>query len=242
MAFGLAPPQPVSLRRLRGLARLKPTEEEAIRSLKPTSFSPGSVLSSPSNPGAYIVLSGWCARRLGQGARDSRAALLVLPGDGIGLHAPHWAADELPVVALTPVIVAQAAELKRVLQQFPGAHPQLAEACRLATESEQQYCLNALSRLGQQSASQRIAHLLLEVRTRLAQVGLAGENSFPLPISQNIIAQLLGLSLVHLNRTLRQMRQEGLIQLDAGRVKLLKPEVLASLSGAAWTPQPAESR
>jgi CRP-like cAMP-binding protein len=62
---------------------------------------------------------------------------------------------------------------------------------------------------------------------------------FQLPVTQDVVAHALGLSLVHLSRTLRQMRNEGAIALQPGRVQLLKPDILAAAANfphtASWS-------
>ncbi len=90
--------------------------------------------------------------------------------------------------------------------------------------------LDHIVRLGRQTAYERMAHLLLELRWRLAEVGLGDERKFPLPLTQEVLADALGLSIVHVNRTLQQLRREGLLEMRAGFVELLKPDVLIATS------------
>ena len=61
-------------------------------------------------------------------------------------------------------------------------------------------------------------------------VGLADETSVPIPLTQEIMADALGLSVVHLNRTLQQLRRNQLIEFKSGHVKLLQPEQLADIA------------
>jgi len=58
---------------------------------------------------------------------------------------------------------------------------------------------------------ERTAHLLLELYDRLHIVGLADNGSFACPLSQNVLADALGLSTIHVNRVLRQLRERGLV-------------------------------
>jgi CRP-like cAMP-binding protein len=157
----------------------------------------------------------------------------------------RWAGDRLPVVALTPAITAEARLLNAVVKLGATEHTGLVEACARATWREQVYCLNAMARLGQQSAYQRIAHLLLELHARLESVGLASRNGFQAPVTQAVLAQALGLSLVHLSRTLRQMRREGAIAFEPGRIEILKPDALAEAAqfphGADWLEEITET-
>jgi CRP-like cAMP-binding protein len=220
---------PVSLRRLASFAPLSPCDELLVKQLKPQTLPSNSLLSEPlaQNELTWIVLSGWCARVRFLADGQRQIIHLLLPGDILGAGAACWAGDRLPAVTLTPAIVADAAPLRAVVKLAPPEHARLIEACERAAWCEQAYCLNAIVRLGQQSAYQRLAHLLLEIQTRLDSVGLAGPRGFQLPVTQGVLAHTLGLSLVHLSRTLRQMRKEGLIAFQPGRIELLKPDVLA---------------
>jgi CRP-like cAMP-binding protein len=97
-------------------------------------------------------------------------------------------------------------------------------------------------RLGRQTALERTAHLFLELRQRLAAVGLADGARFPLPLTQEVLADTLGLSIVHMNRTLQQLRREGLVEVKSGWARLLDPAALAARCAfAAPAPAPAAS-
>ena len=85
-------------------------------------------------------------------------------------------------------------------------------------------------RLGRQTAYERMAHLLLELHGRLAEIGEARGESFHLPIKQEVLADALGLSLVHVNRTLQQMRRDGLIDMRGAQLTLLNRAVLEAAS------------
>lgn len=228
---------PVSLRRLASLASLTSCEEQLIRRLKLKTLPANSALltSGDQEEQSWIVLSGWCARvkSLEEGRRQ--IFHLVLPGDVIGAGAANWAGDHLPAITLTPAIMADASPLKAAVSLAAAEHAGLVEACRRAAWCDQTYCLNAIVRLGQQSAYERLAHLLLEINERLESVGLVGTRGFELPVTQSVIAHTLGLSLVHVSRTLRQMRKQGAIAFRPGRIELLRPDTLAAVANFSRT-------
>ncbi len=219
--------RPVSLKRLASLAPLALADEMLIRRLKPRTLAAGTTLTE-TDGGAWIILDGWCARM--RHLPDGRRQIinLLLPGDSVNICADRWAGDGLSVVALTPVIAVDAEPVRSAIKQSPAAHVGLAQACERATWCEQVYCLNGIVRLGQQNAYERLAHIILEVQERLAAVDLVNGSGFQLPVTQDIVANALGLSLVHLSRTLRQMRGEGVIALRPGHIDILKPDVLAT--------------
>lgn len=88
-----------------------------------------------------------------------------------------------------------------------------------------------LVNIGARPAEQRVAHLFSELLLRLRAVGLVEDNRYELPVTQQDLAETLGLSSVHVNRVLQRLRADGLIALKGG--SLLIPDVgrLRALSG-----------
>jgi len=84
--------------------------------------------------------------------------------------------------------------------------------------------------LGRRTALARMAHLFCELNVRLGIVGLAEENSFDFPLTQSELSECLGLTSVHVNRTLQEMRRTGLVEAESRRVRILD---LDGLKGAA---------
>jgi DNA-binding transcriptional regulator LsrR (DeoR family) len=76
-------------------------------------------------------------------------------------------------------------------------------------------------------ATERMSHLLLEIYHRLASVRLAQDHRFDLLLTQEQLSDVLGLSAVHINRTLQTLRREGLIECHGAHVRLLRPDDLA---------------
>ena len=72
--------------------------------------------------------------------------------------------------------------------------------------------------LGRRDADTRLAHFLLELGARLALVGLGNKAGYDCPLTQYHLADALGLSAVHVNRVLRQLRENGLLTFRDGRV------------------------
>jgi CRP-like cAMP-binding protein len=163
-----------------------------------------------------FVLSGWALRtRL---LRDGRRQVLsfLLPGDFVG---------ELPagcmVAATTETTTASAgAFLQDVKDSGPSTHG-IAKAMKAAADLERDWLLERIVRLGKLSARARLGHLFLELHHRLNRIGLAPQGEFRLPVTQDILSENVGISMVHANRSLQQMRRDGLIDLKGGRLRLL---------------------
>jgi CRP-like cAMP-binding protein len=83
-----------------------------------------------------------------------------------------------------------------------------------------------LLNIGQRSAYERMAHLLCEIYVRLSLVGMAQNGDCALPLTQTELADALGISAVHTNRTLQTLRSEGLIVLQRGRLQIPDPRRL----------------
>jgi CRP-like cAMP-binding protein len=169
--------------------------------------------------GAQAILSGWACRvrQLADGRRQ--IIEIVLPGDVVGLCARKRPLSLTAVVALTPVRMVEAHELSTVWRDSDN-FPNLSAALEIAAAEEEFYLLAQIVRLGRQTAYERIAHFFCELECRLAARDMIVAGSFPMPMTQEAIADSVGLSVVHVNRTLQQMRRERAIDLSKGRLQI----------------------
>jgi CRP-like cAMP-binding protein len=175
-------------------------------------------------PQAQIVLSGWACRvqMLSDGRRQ--IVSLMLPGDLIGMCRQRDPLASSSVLALTDVVTCLAPEPRQ------GQHGTgLAEAYAVSGALDELYLLRHITRLGRLSAYERTADLLLEIHERLTLAGIASGNMFPMPLTQEMLADTLGLTSVHVNRTLQTMRRDGSVSLRAGTAVLSDPAHLANM-------------
>jgi len=227
---GLRPLEPV-VRRLRVLHALPDAEVELVRSLatRRERRLPGEELITEGDNAArpQFILSGWACRQrvLPDGRRQIFSFLL--PGDGFALNT-RAGAELSTVTALTVLETVDAEPLLDAVQA--GRAPAIARALAAMDAMEHKLLLDHVVRLGRQTAYERIAHMLLELQRRLEIAGLGDGQRFPLPLTQEILADALGLSIVHVNRTLQQLRRERLIELRSGVTILLQRELLASIA------------
>jgi CRP-like cAMP-binding protein len=177
-----------------------------------------------------LLLAGWACRM--RVFPDGRRQIFefILPGEMYGLCLRPHAVALSNAIALTPVTIADASPIRDVLANRKGEFPNLVGALHCAASLDELHLLNQLVRVGRQSAYERVAHLVLELHERLDAVGLASGDSIPLPLTQEILADALGLSIVHLNRTLQQLRRDGLISLKSGVMRLLAPGRLTEIA------------
>jgi CRP-like cAMP-binding protein len=227
-----------ALRRLQGLAPLTDSDREAIRRVGSyrDSLPAGAELQQEGScGGARIMASGFACRQrvLPDGRRQIFDFLIA--GDLIGVAADQPLA-RTAIAALTPVDTLPAALLRECAadaQRFPG----LCAAVARCAHEEQTRLLDHVVRLGRQTGYERTAHLLLELGDRLAAAGLGDRRRFPMPLTQEALADALGLSVVHVNRILQQLRRERLIELRSGEAVLLEREFLMEI--ADYRPRPS---
>jgi CRP-like cAMP-binding protein len=151
----------------------------------------------------------------------------LVPGDTIAASADHGMAP-YAVVALTQLLL---------VGRAPGFVPNddereaISRADALGAAQRQERLYDQLVRIGRLSARERAIHLLLELHNRLERVGLVKDGMFKVPLNQEVLADALGLSVVHINRTLRELRDDNLIRIKAGAVTLTNLPKLVAISG-----------
>lgn len=110
------------------------------------------------------------------------------------------------------------------------AGPGLRTAYAMSRALEEVYLFRQIARLGRLSAYERFVDWVTEMRERLSLVGLASPHGFPVPLTQELMADALGLTSVHVNRTLQLMKREGLMEMRSGYLTLTDPQRLGQLA------------
>jgi CRP-like cAMP-binding protein len=174
-----------------------------------------------------LILSGWACEM--QILPDGRRQIFsfLLPGDAFRIDAGPAGGPGRGVVALTRLEVMD--PTAPVFGRRDGGAP-LDQALLEASLLKQDRLLDHMVRLGRLTARERVLHLLLELRDRLEAAGFVTGDTFRLPLTQEVFADALGLSLVHINRTLKQLRREGQLQLKSGLVTLVQRGKLARVA------------
>ncbi|WCS24229.1 Crp/Fnr family transcriptional regulator [Methylobacterium sp. NMS14P] len=99
-------------------------------------------------------------------------------------------------------------------------HPRITRALWWATLVDEGILREWLSSMGQREAPERLAHLICELLLRLRLVGIADEGGYDLPLTQIDLADILGMTSVHVNRTLRHLRQLDLVDFKRRRLTI----------------------
>jgi CRP-like cAMP-binding protein len=119
----------------------------------------------------------------------------------------------------------------RHIHKLIEARPSLARALWRETIIDSSIFREWIVNLGVRSASARLAHLLSELRSRLAALGLAADDQFEFPVTQSDLAEALGISAVHVNRVIKSFRMEGVLDLKRNVVTLKDLERLNEIGG-----------
>ena len=195
-----------------------------------SAVSAGGTLMREQNPRGklFTLYSGWAFRY--KTLSDGRRQILnfLLPGDLIGLQQEFADGAMHGIEAVTDVSLCEFPRegLWELFRQFPSLGY---DVTWLAAREEGMVDDNLLT-AGRRNATERVAMLLMHLFGRLERLGLADNGSVQFPINQQHIADTLGLSLVHTNKTLRRLQQLGLHEIRGGRLFLLNPKALQRIA------------
>ena len=192
------------------------------------------VRESQTNAKLFTLYSGWAFRY--KTLSDGRRQILnfLLPGDLVGLQQEFGDVSAHGIEALTDcsLCVFQNDSLWALFRE----HPRLGYDITWLSAHEEGHVDDNLLTAGRRNATERVAMLLMHLYRRLDRIGLVEDGSVGFPLNQQHIADALGLSLVHTNKTLRRLAQLGLHELKNGRLRLLNTRALARIAEYYDTP------
>lgn len=177
----------------------------------------------------FVLVEGFALRYrvLHNGGRQ--VLNVALPGDFIGFPGCFFERALYSVSALSDVVVSPISHARLV--SLGDSHPRLTTKIFWSFAGEAAMCAEHLIDVGRRSALERVAHFLLELQARLQVIGLADGRSYQMPLTQEQVGDALGLSVPHVNRTLRQLRQDNLVGIADQRVVIKDSEALSALAG-----------
>ncbi len=210
------------LQRLRARDEISEEEEAAIRgSVSEVRSHPAdAVVTRRGEPLTFstILLDGLMCRY--KDLRDGQRQIteLHVAGDYTDLHSFTLKVLDHNVMALTPcrVAIVPHERLRAITERFPHLTRVYWFATNLDAAIHREWEVS----LGRRSALSRMAHLFCEMHVRLGVVGLADETGYDLPLTQTDLAECLGLTAVHVNRTLKELREQEVVFFRGGRVDL----------------------
>jgi CRP-like cAMP-binding protein len=180
------------------------------------------------NPEIYTLYSGWAFRF--KMLPDGRRQILnfLLPGDLLGLQAAMFEAAQHGIEALTDVELCLLP--RRKVWNLFGEMPGLAFDVAWLGSREESYVDENLTSAGRRSATERTAALIIMLYKRSKALRLVTDDTFAFPLTQQHIADALGLSLVHTNKTLARLRRLGMFTRANGSMTLTNSRVLERIA------------
>ena len=221
------------IRRLESFQPLQADERELLegmtRRVRDVDANQDLISEGDSPEDVHLILEGFAVRYklTAQGRRQILAYMIA--GDFCDVHVTLLRRMDHGIRTLRP---------SRVVRIPPGTlldilerQPAIARAiwlCGLVDEATQR---EWLVNVGQRSAPQRIAHLFCEMHVRMGTVGLTTNGSFELPLTQEELGDTMGLSNVHVNRSLKELREAELVTLRNGQIVISDVDRLKAFSG-----------
>lgn len=178
----------------------------------------------------FVVLEGWGCRYklLPEGGRQITAFLM--PGDFCDMHVAVLDEMDHNIATLTPARVAMIARPE--MEALIASRPSLTHAFWRTQLVDESVLRAWIVSMGRRNAIERVAHLLCELYVRAANIGLIdGSGEFELPLTQVVLADALGLTPVHVNRVLRNLRENKAITLKRGKLIVADTGKLVRIAG-----------
>ena len=169
-------------------------------------------------PKVNVILEGFACRYRLQSDGRRQVVGLLLPGDMCDIRVCILKQMDHSIGAITRLRVAMITpeEMDELTSSFPRVTQALLWHELVTSATQREWLLN----IGQRTAYQRLAHLFVELYLRLRSVGMTQHNSCDFPLTQNDLADATGLTPVHVNRMLQDLRHDGLIELERKHLRI----------------------
>lgn len=194
-------------------------------------FSSGQMLMEQDKPNEllFIVQQGWThsSRRLVMGGRQIVG--FHYAGDLVGTSSIAWSLATNTVTAVSDCIVSELS--KSQLGRIFRAQPRLAGALYAIAATDYVAMGDRLTSVGRMGATERLAMLLLDVMARLRVTAGGVIDSFDLPLTQQDIGDAVGLTKVHVSRTLGEMERQGMIERNGRRIRIKAEREMIAMTG-----------
>lgn len=177
----------------------------------------------------FVMIEGWACRYkiLPSGTRQVLAFLM--PGDACDLHIGRLAEMDHSIQTITP---ARVATIERVdMDELMRRRPAIAKAMYIAQLVDEGTMRAWITSMGRRTSIERVAHLMCELYLRARDIAMTGEATLTLPLSQVLLADALGMTSVHINRVLKDLRIAGAMTLHRGSLEVRDPDKLVRIAG-----------
>jgi CRP-like cAMP-binding protein len=206
----------VHLKKLKRRIEISSDEERAIRAavaeIRNVRADELLVRSGEYLNSSILLLDGWLARSKDLPGGERQVTELHIAGDFADLHGFTLKRLDHDVTTLSDCRIAVVPHER--IRDFTDKFPRLGRIYWFSTNMDAAIQREQSLSLGQRSAISRMAHLFCELYVRLDVVGRTRDNGYAFPLTQRELSECLGLTVVHANRTLQELRRRGLIELE----------------------------
>lgn len=213
----------VHLKKLRRRIELSPEEERAIREsvVETRNVRADQILirSGQELNASLLILEGWLARSKDLAGGERQVTELHVAGDFADLHGFTLKRLDHDVLSLSDCVLGVVPHER--LQEITERYPRLARIYWFSANVDAAITRELALSLGQRSAISRMAHLFCELYVRLDAVGRARPNGYEFPLTQRELSECLGLTVVHANRTIQELRRRGLVELEKSQLTIV---------------------
>ena len=221
------------IEKLRGFVDLSATEIAALiaaTSRPQTHPAKRDLIREGDQPGPVLVmLEGWGCRYKILPAGTRQITAFLMPGDACDLHVGMLAEMDHSIQVLTPARVA--AISRGEMDAMMVDYPRIAQAMYVSQLVDEGTLRAWIVSMGRRSSIERVAHLMCELWLRARVIGIQLDEPLALPLSQLVLADALGMTPVHINRVLKQLRLAGAMALRRGSLLIMDPVKLVQIAG-----------
>ena len=177
----------------------------------------------------FVMVEGWgCRYKLvPDGGRQIVAFLM--PGDFCDMHAGILREMDHSIGTLTPALVCTISRER--MEELTEKHPRIAQAFWWTQLVDEGVLRAWIVSMGRRDAIQRISHLVCELYMRMHSIGIAEHERCAMPLTQIVLADALGLTPIHVNRVLRTLREDNVMDFHGGELIVHDPVRLAQIAG-----------
>ncbi|WP_052761860.1 Crp/Fnr family transcriptional regulator [Aurantiacibacter luteus] len=232
--------------RLAGFVDLDPSEVQQLVALagREYRFERGDIIRSENEHDLYLLIDGWAASAVIVEDGSRQLITANLPGDILGLPGLAVRDPVDTVIALTDVEVIGISP-RQIGEAFAHS-PRLAALMFLISQEERSLLMERLALMGQASALTRLSALILRMQERHAQIDRNTDASFFMPLTQRELGELIGVTGVHMNALLKELRERGIAVIKARKLTILDRDELIRIAGVSpwcrsspsWLPCP----
>jgi len=177
----------------------------------------------------FVILEGWACRYkiLPNGLRQVLAFLM--PGDCCDIHVDLLEEMDHSIATITPCVVAKIE--RETVNAILDDHPGVMRALYLNQLIDEGTLRAWMTSMGRRASIERVAHLMCELHLRARNIGINESDSLRMPLAQSLLADALGMTAVHINRVLKQLRLAGAMEIKRGMLIISDPVKLIKVAG-----------